>query len=530
MRARLLAPALAGSALLAYFAAELYVLGRPGFPLDDSWIHLHFASRLDAGDGLAYNPGVRVPGSSSPLWTALLAPAFLVAAPLAILWSKLLGAVFLVATVLATERLGALLGLGRRLRIVAAAMVATSHWLLWAALSGMEVTLFTALSLWGLVFHLREKRLHLRNQDRLRDKHLRDEHRPGSTGLSLIAVACLARPEGLLLLMLALLDRINDGRRSEARELTSHMLTPLIASALLLVPIALFYFSLSGSPAPSTLAAKTRPDLLPSGAYLRLVLDVFWRSQPILTLLALGGVVASLVHGMAEQGSGRRAGGPLVASWLVTLPLAYSLLASPGWSMPLGNFGRYYFPLLPLVVIFGLLALEPLMRLPGPRLAGRNLPAGALVIAALLIPQVHLLASGPARYVQTVANVEDSDVRAALWLRERLPEEALLAVQDVGALKFFLPNSVIDLAGLISPEVVPILRRDDGVYWEKHLLEFLEQRRPDYLVVFSSSYPMLTSSPGFERMASFEVENNVTMAGDELVVLETPWCDQELTP
>ena len=45
------------------------VLGVAAFPLDDSWIHLHFARNLAEGAGFAYNPGVPVAGSTAPLWT-----------------------------------------------------------------------------------------------------------------------------------------------------------------------------------------------------------------------------------------------------------------------------------------------------------------------------------------------------------------------------------------------------------------------------------------------------------------------------
>src|SRR6266404_9991176 len=47
--------------------------GFSSFPLDDSWIHLHFARNLAEGHGFAYNPGVPVAGSTAPLWTLLLA-------------------------------------------------------------------------------------------------------------------------------------------------------------------------------------------------------------------------------------------------------------------------------------------------------------------------------------------------------------------------------------------------------------------------------------------------------------------------
>ena len=52
---------------------ERVMAGSAGFPLDDSWIHLHFARNLAEGAGFAYNPGVPVAGSTAPLWTLLLA-------------------------------------------------------------------------------------------------------------------------------------------------------------------------------------------------------------------------------------------------------------------------------------------------------------------------------------------------------------------------------------------------------------------------------------------------------------------------
>src|SRR5204863_6523238 len=52
---------------------ERLIAGVAGFPLDDSWIHLHFARNIAEGAGFSYNPGVPVAGSTAPLWTLLLA-------------------------------------------------------------------------------------------------------------------------------------------------------------------------------------------------------------------------------------------------------------------------------------------------------------------------------------------------------------------------------------------------------------------------------------------------------------------------
>ena len=45
----------------------------PGFPLDDTWVHMVYARAFGQGDGFAYNPGQLETGISSPLWTTLLA-------------------------------------------------------------------------------------------------------------------------------------------------------------------------------------------------------------------------------------------------------------------------------------------------------------------------------------------------------------------------------------------------------------------------------------------------------------------------
>ncbi|HSF42815.1 MAG TPA: hypothetical protein VLT87_23620, partial [Thermoanaerobaculia bacterium] len=144
-------------ACLGYFAAEASLLsGGFGFPLDDSWIHLQFARNLAQGHGLSYNPGELVTGSTAPLWTALLSLLFLLPGSV-ILWTKLLGVLFHLAGVDATWRLARELGLSRGLSSLAAGLTLATSWLVWSALSGMEIPLFVLLSLWGLLLHLRER-------------------------------------------------------------------------------------------------------------------------------------------------------------------------------------------------------------------------------------------------------------------------------------------------------------------------------------------------------------------------------------
>src|SRR6185295_18110129 len=229
---------------LGYLAVELYLVGRPGFPLDDSWIHLQFARNLAAGQGLSYNPGEPVTGSTAPLWTALLALLFLLPGNV-VLWAELLGLALYVAGVDATWRLGRALGLGRGLAALAAGLTLATGPLLWSAVSGMEIPLFVLLSLWGIILHLRE----------------RDHPDRPPLSLAVLAAAVLARPEGLLLLLLAVLDRLFSFEGGEEglrwrRPAPGTLLAGAAFAACALAGTLLFYAWAGGSVLPTTYAAK----------------------------------------------------------------------------------------------------------------------------------------------------------------------------------------------------------------------------------------------------------------------------------
>ncbi len=546
--ARLLPPLVAALAGIAYLASERYTIGHLGFPLDDSFIHLQFARNLAAGRGLSYNPGEIVTGSTAPLWTALL--ALLCYLPGSVyLWAKLAGIALTAAGADATRRLAQELDLAPPLPLLAGLLAALSGPLAWSAVSGMEVPLFVVLSLWGMILAVRE----------------RQGGRP-PLSLPILALAALARPEGLLLLALAALDRLLTFRRSghecperherrstpegserherrspiegregtaggqlvwaapRWRELATGLMTGLLWAALVLAGPLLFYRLAGGSFLPTTYAAKGAEvrRYLPSVEYLYQIFAILFGPQPYTALAALGGGAV-----LAARLGTPRDRGLLPILWVAGMPLAYSLQSPVGHGLLAGNFGRYYFPLLPPVAVLGLLGLEPLARALGRTLrAGPvRLPAGLLAALLLLWPTAGSLVEWAARYDLNVANVEDGDVRAARWLRPRLDPRAVLAVNDIGALKLLLPNRVIDLAGISSPEVLVEVRQDilRGVPVQAARLAAVERRRPDYVVVFPTWFPGIASDPRFRLAQLFTVPQNITMGGDQIAVYATPW-------
>ncbi len=516
------------AAAVAYLAVELELLGRLGLPLDDGWIHLQFARNLAQGHGLAYNAGELVAGSTAPLWTALLAILFLLPGNV-LVWTKLLGTAFYLMSIAATWRLGLELGMRRGFAALAAVTTLAVSWLVWSALSGMETALVTWLTLEGMVRHLRERR----------------DAAALPLALPLFALAALARPEGLLLLGLAVADRMlipaaRDGRRYEdvARDGGPRAATEgrryealvvgLAAAALLIVPLLLFNWAVSGSPWPTTFQAKAGGPArwLPDLRFLHVALGIFFRPLPWATLLFPAG--ALILAGRLRSPRDR---GLLPALWTVALPLAYSLLSPQGRAL-VGNFGRYLFPLFPVVVCLAVLALDDVAErwTASPRAGGAGAALRPLAIALWLAPAVTTLISGATRYAQNVANVEDSDVAMARWLAPRLEPRALLAVQDIGALKFLLPNEVLDLSGIATPRIVAAARGAVSAAdpkGEEGVWRFLEAERPDYLVAFPAAWSARLVAR-LDPVHRITIRDNVTMAGDELVLYATPWTSYPL--
>jgi len=456
---------------------------------------------------------VRVAGSTAPLWTALLALAGGAAwAPVA---AKLLGLAAHLTGLVLMDRLVRQLGGSRGAAAVAVVAFGVTDRLVFAALSGMEVSLFNVFLLAGLLRHGEERA---------------DAGRPPVSFL-LFGLAALARPEGLLLPLLAALDRALRAHPGGADlEVDGRGLrraaVGLAVAAVIVVPVALAYLAISGSPLPTTLGAKASgpPRFALELRHLRIVLEILFQSQPVFTLLAAGGAVT-----LASRIGTPRDRGLLLPMWTFALPIASAMLSS-GEEFLAGNFGRYFFPLLPCVILLGLVALEPVAsaRLRTLRLAGAlRLPLVAIGLAVLLLPPLQRTARVFSLHLQARTNVEQTDLAAARWLAAHVTPEARLAVVDIGLVKYLLPNPVVDLGGIVSPErqeFVRRARREQGASWPVALQQWLETQQPDYVVSFPKWFPILEREPErFPPLVRFRIRDNVAMAGDELVVYATPW-------
>jgi arabinofuranosyltransferase len=469
--------------IVLFMVRERVVAGVVGFPLDDSWIHLHFARNIAEGLGFVYNPGRAVAGSTAPLWTLVLAAGAWVAGA-SVAMAKTIGVICAVTAALVTRRAALAWGVSPTTATVAAVALLWSGPIAWGALSGMEVTL-AALLVAGALLALARARV--------------------AWTVVLASLAVLARPEAALLLpFLALARSVGLGR------IAAFVLVP----AALLAPMVAFAWATVGSPFPATAAAKVEGGLLGwlagvheplaqtflqrPWAFAREWVAWLWWTNPLLPL-------ALLVLPLAWHRRGRALGVAGLA--LLAHPLGMALLApyrGPGFQE-----GRYSIHLLPLAVIVLAVAFDTVPeRLRRPALA-----LWLLLALWTLVP-----ASG--RYAWGVENIEAMQVKLGHWVDANVPRNARLALNDIGAIAYVSRREVVDLMGLVTPEILPYRREgEDGV------IRFVAKVCPDYVIVFPTWFPRLTARTDLleplHRVALGRVE---VSGGPEMVVYRLKGC------
>ncbi len=413
----------------------LAVNGRHGFPIDDAWIHLTYARNLIEQSTFAYFPGDPTSsGSTSPLYTLLVALCIAVFGDsnptvyglgiachagflaLAGLWAQhRLGSPWLAAaTVL-------LLGSSRHLSIL--------------AISGMETSLF--LLLIALVFYAHATR------------------RSVLLGIGL-GLLIWARTDGLVLVAVIAIDAVL--RRTwvtasaESTASSTSWWKVVLPIGLLGFGYGLFNRLLGGEWLPSTFAGTTvyysnrsRFTFLDYDVVNCFVIDAWMVWLPFV-LIAIGAVAWRLLRGRAGELTTE-------AGWAVALPLAYLVM------LPFaGRFQRYLVPALPAFAVLGSYGLQICIAALRRHniLTSARAAAIATAVALLVALTPHLQGSwvAPSAFARQCNYHYVRHERVGQWLRDNTPADAVVATHDIGAIAYYSRRRVIDMVGLVRPEVI----------------------------------------------------------------------------
>ncbi len=517
----------------------------PGFPLDDSWIYAAFARMFVAHGEIAFNPGHTSVGFTSSLWFLLLCLGRVAGLP-AVGWSLFLGSIaqFILAVAMGSLVFPFLISVGeassfdrgsreigpgrpshssREMRSGRSALCALPSALcallsvlvllcgplVWYSLSGMETSAFLTIGVLAILFMNRG--------------------RYGWAGLFL-GLVLVTRIEGCVLWVLgflyAVIVEFLGGRTGrDAEEVEKHSAKGIAQSApgpgfrrsalcalhsaipLLLIPAFFLILELlknlylTGTFLPTTFAGRKwlsvpaggrgllaylrlwgygfRISLLPRFLQQGLSLVLFWIGVGLLALVSLRLIIRDAL------GDKRKISGLfLFLIWAIGHNLVYVImLPSPSQA------GRYQ--AINFLLFWLVLFLPPAAGLV--RKAAKPLP-GAKTVAVMLsilmggILLLDLVSTHRWQevYRTTVRHINDVHVTVARWIGTNLPPGTRLAAFDIGALKYFSPETeIIDLGGLVDRDFADYLRQGKVV-------DYMKKRGADYLAMVE-----LQSSPGW---------------------------------
>lgn len=444
-----------------------------GYPLDDAWIHMVYARALVEEGGFHYNAGVPEAGMTSPLWVLLLAGIHALAgkeAPVehVVLGAKLLALAFGLAGVWALYRLARAVGENQRIAFLAAALFALDPSLTFSRAAGMEVPLFTFLVILALLAAV--------------------SARPAITGAA-FGLSVVARPEGVVLLpLLVAIHRWGDRTPTRAEAERRHVSGFAAGTLFALLPglaYVLFCLHATGSPFSNTFYAKFE-GRNPLSARL---LSFGWKHyiQDNLAYFTLGAGAGLAVLGAIRlaRRHGLRGLAPILGGGLLFVAALASRQFAPGhfyywerWVIPA-------FPFLLLTIASGVGEVgeglsslvragakraevkvragvkvkarrgtraqgqgghAPSQRSRRARVAWGAAAAAALGLATWSLPRA--LSERAEAYAWNNQNIEEMNVALGRWIASDLPPEAVVAVNDAGALRYFGMRRTVDLHGL----------------------------------------------------------------------------------
>lgn len=434
--------------------------------IDDAYITFRYAQNLVSGHGLVYNLGEHVLGTTTPLYSLLMAllslPLGSSAAPFpALAWVVNASLDALACWLLI--RLGGQLGWPRA-GLFTALIWAVAPWSVTFAIGGMETSLVVTLLLATFYFYYTQ--------------------RP-TAGAACAALSLLTRPDAVLFLAPLGVERLRQLRlpvpRRAIPKWSLKELSALLAPLGLWAIIAGLYY---GQPLPNSIAAKLAAYRLPPNAAFIRFLQHF--ATPFLgqntlgnTWIAIGLVLFPALFVLGALMAVRR----FPPSWPVFVsPWLY--LAVFSLANPL-IFRWYLTPPLPFYFLGIVLGFERL----GADLRTRWVPIGLATAAAALTLTGWVVhpAQGPDRPAPDMAytGLEELYERVGKELVASVLPGQTIAAGDIGALGYTTGARMLDTLGLISPQSLPYYPLDASFYVINYAIppKLISDLRPDFVVL-----------------------------------------------
>jgi len=457
-----------GIGLLGLMVVTLYFgLRQHPSSFDDAYITYRYARNIALGRGFVYNIGEPVLGTTTPLYTLILAGLSTIWADLPVL-SHVVGVLAWVLCIPTTYGIGQTDG-HKFAGFIAASIVALNA--LFLNVLGMETSLYVLLVLLTFYFYLLEKPI---------------------WAALFAGLAFLMRWDGILVVAVLLFAEIQKRKES--------FLRAGLVSACIIIPWLVYSYLTFGSVFPNSFFAKAGQGwnqelgAAEIGSFARgslLIANSAFAENSLFILYPIFSI-----FGIYSAYRNR------VRWWPILL---WSAAYFAGYvAVGVLRFDWYYPPLVPAIA---LLVAEGITTVAGFVSRRLGLTAGRVVLVTLfflcLIPSLDWLLN-----IQRTEMTDYSAnyVEVGEWLREHTPPDSSVALIEIGIIGLYSDRQVVDTMGLVSPEMIGHLED-----WLQTLQFAINYYWPDYVVALrNTAWDDIVNEPWFEEAYTLEksIEKN----------------------
>ena len=462
------------------------------FPLDDSWIHLTFARNLAEYFSFSYfkNEAVTA-GSTSPLYTMIVAIGFFFTDNEMIL-SYILGVSFFALASLYFYKLN--LNEYKNEIIVCllfSLVFIFDYWIVFISLSGMETTLFIFMLILGAYLYKTGRIIPL--------------------GI-VMGLILWTRPDGIAFIAAIIIDIIYNRYfiKDKTKKLSYSSKEIYTAAAIFLILAGLYFgmnLYLSGTILPNTYKAKVYTNI---GMDQRITyLNNVWSYFTVDTykLLMAGFILSFLIF--IKKVFKREHSSDSVYIFFIIFFLFIHVMKIPAFT----RFGRYLMPLIPFFILVSLSGYKEIFGM----LSGyfKKIP----VFRYVMILVFGVIVSFSVYYFQLYKSIVSSEdryiynrqVKTAKWLKENTENSDVIAAHDIGAIGYYSDRKIVDVAGLITPELGDHLSDEN---YSDYMTKYMEDKGVTYTAFLREWYVIKNQKPVFMTPGN---ENKEVMIVSEFI-------------
>jgi tetratricopeptide (TPR) repeat protein len=464
-----------------------------GFPIDDPWIHLTFAKNLIEYQSFSYFKNEMVTsGSTSPIYTIILSLGFIITKDEMTL-SYILGIFFFILSALSFYKLSSFEFAKENIfAILITAIFICDKWIAFISDSGMETTMYILILIACIYFYKERKAV------------------PFAVCLGLIL---WGRPDGVVFIGALAVDYfvINQfsKKNKELKLFSKKDFTKiLIIAGSLIVLYFTFNMILSGSLLPNTYNAKLTyysPEFRSRTDFLKFeVWDYFTRGAYGIVMVGFIFSVFKLLFDLTKKRYNQN---------LIYIVFIFALIFVYWYKLPYAHrFGRYLMPAIPFFLLVSAIGFRDLAKLLGSYFKSRNfaIVSGMIILSVILVLSIKDYNENKRLYAEQCEYIFDRQVAAALWIRNNSQESDIIATHDVGAIGYYSNRKIVDVAGLITPELIDKIHDKN---YSPYVTEFLKKHNVKYLLFLREWNRVVNQNPLFSSKRS----NNAEMFPTEMM-------------